>query len=150
VRAVVEETSQTRSNTTSADSHSKGEAKGKGSKDGKVIKSAPIPVGSSTSIHSAAVNAGVVASISCCSALQTNVSADCVVRAVVEGTSQTRSQTTSADSHSKGKAKGKGGKDGKVIKSARSVQQHQNFRLDTGDHRHEQLQRPNRRSRLPD
>jgi hypothetical protein len=78
----------------------KGKAKGKGGKDGKVIKSVPVPVGSSTSIHPAADNAGVVANTSPSSTLQTNVSADCVVRALVEETSQTRYNAKSADSQS--------------------------------------------------
>ena len=62
-----------------------------------MIKSVPIPVESSTSILSAAVNAGVVATMSS-STLQANVSAACVVHAVVEETSLARSHTTSADS----------------------------------------------------
>jgi hypothetical protein len=78
----------------------KGKAKGKGGKGSKVIKYVPVPVGSSTSIHPAADNAGVVANTSSSSTLQTNVSADCVVRALVEETSQTRSNATSADSQS--------------------------------------------------
>ena len=65
-----------------------------------MIKSVPIPVGRSTSTHSATVDASVVANISSSSTLQTNVSADGVVRAVVEETSPTRSNTKSADSRS--------------------------------------------------
>jgi uncharacterized iron-regulated membrane protein len=64
-----------------------------------VIKAEPITVGTSTCIHSAAVNAGVVANISS-STLQTNVSADCVVHAVVEETSLTSSNTEIVDSQS--------------------------------------------------
>ena len=77
----------------SAKGKAKGQAKGKG---GKVNKSVPIPVGSST----ASVNDGVVASISSSSTLQANVSAECVVCEVVEEMSPTRSDTKSADSQS--------------------------------------------------
>ena len=64
-----------------------------------MIKAEPITVGTSTCIHSAAVNAGAVANISS-STLQTNVSADCVVHAVVEETSLTSSNTEIVDSQS--------------------------------------------------